>query len=79
MSANKYASNPEKASADSINAGTDIDLGGSLYYSPEENGGKDALEKAVNQNLTNMTVIDQAVKRVMRRRFITGQFDPLDD
>ena len=40
---NKYVSSPEKASADSVNAGTNIDLGGVGYYSPVDNGGTGTL------------------------------------
>lgn len=78
VTANRYARNKETAAAKSLNAGTDIDLGGKLYYSPKSNGGNAALEKAIHSKLTNMSVVDEAVKRVMRRRFVTGQFDPLE-
>jgi len=48
-----YVLSKPKAAAKSVNAGTDIDLGSDVYFSPKTNGGNGALEKALKKGLTS--------------------------
>ena len=75
----KYASNESDAAAKAMNGGCDVDLGDNLYP-PRENGGSGALYNATTKyGLVREETIDVAVSRVLEKRFLTGQFDPLED
>ena len=64
-----YASSPAQAAADAINAGTDLECShGDDYYA-------NYLGDAVSQNLTTSVTIQQAAFRVLRARFLLGEFD----
>jgi beta-glucosidase len=64
-----YAPTPTQAAADAINAGTDLECShGDDYYA-------NYLGDAVSQNLTTAKAVQQAAFRVLRTRFLTGEFD----
>lgn len=48
-------------------------------WSPKQNGGEAELEACVNESKTVDTArVDLSVRRALNLRFLTGQFDPLD-
>ena len=66
-STHRTAANQLEATAQAINAGVDIDLGGSNY-------GK-YLKTAVEQGLVPIENVDDAVRRVLRFKYEIGLFD----
>ncbi|EGD78599.1 hypothetical protein PTSG_01576 [Salpingoeca rosetta] len=72
VNANKYARDPVDAVAKTLNGGADMELGETYFTT---NG---YLEQAVQQNRTTINTVNNAVRRVLYIRFITGQFDPID-
>ncbi|CDS01286.1 hypothetical protein, partial [Sporisorium scitamineum] len=64
-----YADNYVQAAAESINAGTDLDCGAT--YS-------DNLQKALDQNLTDVRTIRRAVTRMFGSLVRLGYFDPAE-
>jgi len=63
-----YTKDMEHAAAVAINAGLDQEGGGTSAISN--------LQNAVENNLTNATVIEGAFRRLMRMRIRLGMFDP---
>ena len=43
------------------------------------NGGMGLLQECVEHHTVNESRVDESVRRALNLRFITGQFDPLDD
>jgi len=74
--ANHYASSPEDAAAKSINSGTDMELG-DTFFSPLSSGGQNSLQMAIDKGLTTADRVRTAVSRILTKRFLLGQFDPL--
>lgn len=75
---NKYAKDATDAAAKSINGGSDIDLG-DMYFPASSIGGNGALQDALSKKQTSLAQINASLRRVLKRRFITGQFDPIED
>ena len=67
VAGHRVAANVKEAAAKSLQAGTDMDLGGNAY-------GKN-LEKALQENLISMADIDSAVSHVLRLKFEAGLFE----
>lgn len=63
----RTAASVKEAAVLSLQAGTDVDLGGNAY-------GKN-LEKALQENLISMADIDSAVSHVLRLKFEAGLFE----
>lgn len=59
----------EEAAAKALTAGTDLNCGSSYQAS---------LRQAVTQGLVDEAAIDRALTRVLRARFLLGEFDPPD-
>ena len=74
---NHYAKNSEDAVSKAINSGADLELGDD-YFSPVSSGGQGALQAAIANGLTSADRVAQSLKRVMSKRFMLGQFDPLN-
>eukprot|EP00039_Didymoeca_costata_P029260 m.23868 g.23868 ORF g.23868 m.23868 type:complete len:847 (+) comp7550_c0_seq1:294-2834(+) len=62
-----YTATPEEAAADALNAGNDVDCGGFL---------SGHTMTALNENLTNVSVIDERIKNQLRVRMQLSHFDP---
>lgn len=78
VSQNHYASDKVDAAAKTLNGGTDLELGDS-FWAPIKNQGMGLLVEALKQGRVNQTRIDESVSRVLTLRFLTGQFDPVED
>jgi beta-glucosidase-like glycosyl hydrolase len=78
VSQNHYAANKTDAAAKTLNGGTDLELGDQIW-SPTQNGGSGSLEEAISKGMTTEDRVAESVRRVLRLRFLTGQFDPLDN
>ena len=77
ISGNRYAKNHADAAAKALNGGTDFELG-SQFFSPDKAGGNGALVEAISKKLTDVEHVNQALRRVLEKRFLLGQFDPLE-
>eukprot|EP00026_Physarum_polycephalum_P000650 Phypoly_transcript_00651.p1 GENE.Phypoly_transcript_00651~~Phypoly_transcript_00651.p1 ORF type:complete len:873 (+),score=93.35 Phypoly_transcript_00651:1602-4220(+) len=75
VNANFYAKNNADAAAKALNGGSDVNLG-DMFFPPAANGGNGALVQALQLGLTNETFVNASAKRIITKRFITGQFDP---
>lgn len=62
-----FVKNREEAGFEAITAGTDMDMEGEIYL-------KD-LKNLIEQNKIEITIIDQAVRRVLELKFKLGLFD----
>ena len=67
MIAHGYAKDLKRASEIAINAGSDMDMESYAYEA--------SLKTLVEENKVSMTVLDDAVKRVLRLKFQLGLFD----
>eukprot|EP00039_Didymoeca_costata_P030626 m.30608 g.30608 ORF g.30608 m.30608 type:complete len:811 (-) comp8218_c0_seq1:49-2481(-) len=76
--ANHYAKDDLHAASETLNGGTDMELGDTTWTSIA-NGGKGMLLTALNQGLVNETRLNESVERILNLRFVTGQFDPIED
>jgi beta-glucosidase len=65
-SAFNYVATPEAAAAMGVNAGNDVDCGGTFNYLPQ----------ALQEGLTSVDNINQAVSHALKMRFRLGLFDP---
>lgn len=70
--ASHWAKDSIDAAAKALNSGLDQELG-STYFTSDG-----SLKKAIAQNRTTVAHLDAAAWRALHKRFITGQFDPLD-
>jgi hypothetical protein len=52
---------------------------GEQIWSSIENGGKGDLKLAVELGYTTEARVTESVTRILHLRFITGQFDPIED
>lgn len=68
----QHAPSKAQAAAYTINNGTDLDMGDSVW------GDSSGLLAAVSAGLVNETTIDRAVLRTLLPRFGAGEFDPED-
>lgn len=62
-----YAKNKKEAAFDAITAGSDVDM--------ESNSYRDHLAQLVKEKRVPITLVDDAVKRVLRKKFELGLFD----
>ncbi|MBR5256752.1 MAG: glycoside hydrolase family 3 C-terminal domain-containing protein [Bacteroidales bacterium] len=62
----KVAASPQEAGEMALNAGVDVDLGAHCYAQ---------LKESVDKGRVSMKTLDQAVKRVLIRKFEAGLFD----
>lgn len=75
---NHYAKSPEDAAAKTLNGGTDMELG-DTYWPSVADGGKGLLHAAVQDKMATEDRVNESVERILKLRFLTGQFDPMDD
>eukprot|EP00656_Telonema_subtile_P053359 TRINITY_DN7716_c0_g1_i1.p1 TRINITY_DN7716_c0_g1~~TRINITY_DN7716_c0_g1_i1.p1 ORF type:complete len:526 (-),score=141.07 TRINITY_DN7716_c0_g1_i1:109-1686(-) len=77
VSANHYATDSLDAAAKTLNGGTDMELG-DQEWSAIANGGSGLLTKALEMKRVTEERVSLSVERILRLRFLTGQFDPVD-
>eukprot|EP00727_Mastigamoeba_balamuthi_P010649 m51a1_g6206 hypothetical protein (850) ;mRNA; f:140331-144109 len=72
MQSYAFADNASDAAAKSIAAGLDQELGTTFFT---RGGG---IEQAVASGALSERAVDESVRRALHKRFVTGQFDPIE-
>jgi beta-glucosidase len=73
VDAHHYASSPEEAIADCLNAGLDMEGG---YFAKYPDVMNNYLPQAIEKGLVTQEVVDHAVSLVLEGRFKLGMYDP---
>eukprot|EP01060_Flectonema_neradi_P032709 TRINITY_DN5258_c0_g1_i1.p1 TRINITY_DN5258_c0_g1~~TRINITY_DN5258_c0_g1_i1.p1 ORF type:complete len:767 (+),score=168.60 TRINITY_DN5258_c0_g1_i1:40-2301(+) len=73
-----HAKDKVDAASKFLTAGNDVEMGDTDFML-RKNGGGGGYEDLLSKNDSYIKLIDESVSRIMRLRFKTGMFDPVDD